>query len=363
MQPAARTDTVGAASAATVTDFAHAVACFDAARARAGASLVERSLQIAGRAVTLRVAGAALADDLTAPFAHLLQAAGAAAPPTRGQPITIDAWHEAETGVAPDARDRPPLPTPYGVMISSSDGRFVAEHREHGVVWLDRQARRIVAWVSSLDRRHLDERARPFHRALAIALGDEDVQLVHAAMVAHGEKGAILVGKGGSGKSTTSLVCLLGGLGFLGDDMVALEPLETQGQLGHCVFASAAIGLHHTERYPLLAAAARRGHHDYEEKSLVCIADLESGRVAPRAKLHAILLPRITGLRDTTHRRASTREALVALAPSSLLQLGGGARAFERMSRVVTAVPSFWLELGVDLDQIAPAIRDLLASA
>ena len=48
--------------------------------------------------------------------------------------------------------------------------------------------------------------------------------LLHAAAVGDADGVVLLVGNGGSGKSTTSVVCSQAGLGFLADDFCLLEP-------------------------------------------------------------------------------------------------------------------------------------------
>lgn len=322
--------------------------------------LRERHLRIAGQPVHLRVLGPEFAKEVAAPFEHL-DGNGAM---ERVPSLRIDVWHEEEHGISPE-RDPGIVSSlgPYGTMTASKDGRFVAEHRPHSAVWLDRQAGHIVAWFSSSERRQLDERARPFHRMLAVAMSDRGVQFAHAGLVAAEGKGALLVGRGGSGKSTSALACLIEGMDFLGDDFVGVSA-EDSRHVGHSLYRSAVLGLDHTDQYPMLRAASRPGHHTYETKSLVDLGGLEAGRFIPEVEIRAILLPRIVGTADTHVRAASARDSLVAIAPSSLLLVPGAhTRALERLAALTTEVPSFWLELGRDLGGIAPRVHELLATA
>ena len=58
-------------------------------------------------------------------------------------------------------------------------------------------------------------------------------QLIHAAAVGTDIGGALIVGKGGVGKSTTSLASLAAGLRFVGDDyvIVGFDPHPTAWSL------------------------------------------------------------------------------------------------------------------------------------
>ena len=336
------------------TGFAAASAAFGRATQAVGA-VHEQHIRLAGRVMRVRVAGNHLAEELLAPFVHL-----------RIEPaepfFRLDLWHEEETGVGLDRPGLSPGLGTYGVVVVSEDGSVVAEHRPHASALLQRQERRIVAWVSRAGRLHLDERARPFHKPLAVALADDGVQLIHAGLVQSEGRGGLFVGMGGSGKSTSTICCLLEGLPYLGDDFVGLAVNPGGGFAGYSLYCTALINPGHMRRYPLLEPACLPGHHVEEDKSVVYFGGSVGVRLANETSIDAIILPRVTVPReDTSFRPASMRDALLALAPSSLLFLpGGGPRAMDRLGDLVTRVPAYWLELGADVRQIAPRVRELL---
>ena len=79
--------------------------------------------------------------------------------------------------------------------------------------------------------------------------------------------------------------------------------------------------------------------------------------------IKAILIPRVTGLRDTTLSPASAPDGLKALAPSTLFQLSGaGAGNFGYMASLVRRVPCLHLNAGTDLAQIPRAIHGVSAA-
>jgi hypothetical protein len=335
-----------------------AAAAFETARRTSPNVVQTRYYRVAGRIVRVRIVGPRLAAALAEPCAHL-EAADDAEPA-----LAIDVWHEAEAGIPrPGAALDPGLGL-YGYMSASKDFRIVAEQRSHSAQWLDRRSQRAIVWVSALNRLCLDERARPFHKLLALRLADFGVQFVHAGLVAWDENGVLFTGKGGSGKSTCSLCCVLDGASYLGDDFIGLEAARDGSFSGHSLYGTALISPAHMTRYPALATACVPGNYPEEEKSVVELGRIAHGRLRAKTTVRAIVLPRVMGARESAFRRISAGEALLALAPSSILYLPGASpKAMERLGALVERVPSYRLELGHDLSQIPVRAKEILAEA
>lgn len=307
---------------------------------------LEYRAQVAGYPLVLRVAGEELAASLRRPLIP--------ADPTLSSAsgLTVELW---DSSAAPDVY----VPTPradlstYGFVSSDSEGRFVTDNRPNGLLMLDRVHNRIIGHYAGAHSLFLDERARPLHRLLSIWLGDRGVQFIHAGMVCPDpDRGLLLAGGGGAGKSTTSLLCLMAGFGYLSDDFVAFAHQEA-GPVAYCLFSSAVVQMQHLQRFPALTATAHAPNHSHEDKSIVFVEDLLPGQVRPSVPISAILLPKVMNRPQTTIVPASAREALLGLAPSSVMLLpGGGPRALERLASLVSAVPAFRLELGYDFERI-----------
>ena len=338
--------------------FDDAVAAFEVARK--GAVVSERHYRVAGHPMQVRIVGPALAEELEKSTAHLRVERNRDAPL-----LSVDVWHEAETGIRCPSAGLGSTPAQYGILTASDDRRFVAEQRPHSMSWLDRRTGRVIVWIAAVDRLHIDERARPFHRPLSLRLGDAGIQFVHAGLTTWQGRGALFTGKGGSGKSTTSICCLLGGFGYLGDDFVGLEA-GGDGQFhGHSLYGAALTTLGHMQRFPALAAASAKGNHPHEEKSIAWLNQVPGARFQSTTRIDAIVLPKVTlGAEDTVFERASPREALLALAPSSVLYLPAARPgAMDRLGALVESVPSFRLLLGRDVTRIPGRVQELLASA
>jgi hypothetical protein len=324
---------------------------FTSVASRTPNSIVEMDYRIAGFPVRLRIAGDDLASDIDRSLCHLRVSDGI-------EPaLTIEVWDEEVAGPAfwtrwPEEVDF------YGNVSVTPDARYVLHQRKSAVMLLDRQANRITGCVRKRSLLFLDERARPFHRLLSIWLDDQDVQFIHAALAIAENQGMLFVGSGGSGKSTSSVASFLEGFDFLSDDFVALAQTETGQMVGHSLYANCLIANDHISRFPALAEIAHKPNHDIEHKSVAYLSDHPGGRFARETPISAVILPRVVDQPRTTYRPAKSMEAMLALAPSSIIILPGAApRSLDKLGDLVTTVPAFWLELGHDVGEIGPTVR------
>src|SRR5262249_23838976 len=154
---------------------------------------------LAGQSVRIRVIGRTLANNITQPFLHLQTSRLGSAIPQ----LTIDLWDENETGI--------PLRVSSGdtaeteMIGSSPDRRFVAQGRLHSFACLDRLTHAIIGAIAWNEQISVYERAKPLARLLLEWCNDYGRQVIHAGLVAYQGQGILFAGKGGSGKSTSSL--------------------------------------------------------------------------------------------------------------------------------------------------------------
>ena len=335
-----------------------ALAYFDAVRrafTRAGVEVggeVEQRLQIAEMGICLRFAGHGLADVLSPALAPLLCSGSGR------QDIEIELWDETTTGVRV-----PPPPWRLRDVITRGDVRSLSGGRIRAHV--DTECRILMMWdseqrravVSAADAGGLPYwvRATPLRPILHWSLASPQQHLLHAAAIGDDRGGVLLIGPGGSGKSTTSLACLRDGLGYIGDDYVLAQTEPSPRAVsvyGTAKLADASVRL-------LPGVPAVRLTPD-APKFVVDVARYRPELMRPRAAISAILLPRVTPGRLVV-RPTRPLEALRALAPSTILQHANeSAGAMAVMSALVRQVPAYVLELGSDIAAVAPAIRTLL---
>lgn len=323
-------------------------------RAAQAADLAERSIRIGDAPVRLRFAGAALADQLSRAFDHLVYEEA------REAELTIDVWDSEDPGTPP-----PPLPklapgSPRGTTFYAADeGRHFATRPALGQLSAyDRASSRAWFWCSNAKELPFWELAAPFRQILHWWLPDRGALLLHAAAVGQPAGGVLLVGAGGSGKSTCALSCLTSDLLYAGDDYVAVELQPEPRVLS--LFCSGKLEPDHSARLPHLPSPSFAGGQALEEKSVFYVDERFPGRMCRDFPLRAIVAPRVHGTEPQVSRRGPA-QVLAALAPSTLLQLVPARQeALSAMAGLLADIPAFGLEVGGPTELIPPTIKRLL---
>ena len=318
----------------------------------------ELDVWVAGHRVRLRVAGRGWAQIVAASMGHLRRADTDPGAPE----LTVELWDADETATEPTRwPDADPTDPPI-LMKTSRDGRFIGEERPHSAVWLDRTHNRIRGFTRSARRLNLDERARPIHKLLSAWLEDRGIQFVHSGLITHAGKGILFVGNGGAGKSTSSISCLKAGMGYLGDDFIGLG-IERGRFVGHGLYASCLLNVHHIKRFPDLEPLGHPPYYDFEEKQVLYLTEAFPHCLGQRMTIDALMLPRVVDAEVTTFCPAPKARTLMAIAPTSVMLLPRPNRtAFDRLTRLVDETPGYWLDLGRRVDLIPDAVRALAES-
>jgi hypothetical protein len=332
-------------------------AAFEAARAAAPALYREQRFRVAGSTLQIETVGHRIHEFVAAALRHLADQGAKRYPNT----LRVRLWDADDTGVSS------PLGSPSGdpdhpeTIALSDDGRVVTDHRGQWIAVLDRSVPAVWGCAAMrAPRPLLHDYGKPLQTLLAVWCHDLGAPPVHAGMVALGDRGVLLGGTGGSGKSTTALACLEAGFTFLGDDRIVLQQ-DGNRFVGHSLFNSVLIDAGQLQHFPRLAHHAIAAAHARERKPLAFLADVYSRQTRASATVCAVALLRVARAGRTGVRPARTAEALLHIAPSSLiLPLGPGARGMARMAELLRAVPSYWVDLGTDLSDVAAAVASLL---
>lgn len=341
------------------------MAAFEAAWSGDPARRSVHRYRLAGHPVSLRIAGRELARRVTRPLSHL----SSDDEPSDPAELRIELWDGLETGVPcpiKNLRDDFYRTWPFGrhVLASTRDETTLGYQTFQALTLLDRGAGRIVGYVAAADRLSLYELGKPLQPLLFAWLSDRQVVPVHAGLVSRNGVGILLGGAGGSGKTTTSLLCARSGFDYLGDDYIALPVAENGVVRAHGLYSSTWLDPDHARSFPWLEERLIRGGPE-EDKWLVVLADVEGIGLAADTRVGALALPRVAGTQETTWAPASRAEALRRLAPSSILQLPfiSPGPALARMAELAEAVPVYRLELGTDLGRIPDRVTELLLEA
>jgi hypothetical protein len=239
---------------------------------------------------------------------------------------------------------------------SSACGRVLGVAFEQRSRYLLDRQNRVLLGVQDPDQLQLFERTKPLLLPLRAFLQDRGIHVVHAGLVVADGVGVLIAGPKGAGKSSTALRCFLAGCDLLGDDQVAV--VAGTELVGHSLYAAA-----HLEPDWLPSIGAFPAHaldRDAESEKLgIFLAEVAPERLRRSVPIGAVVLPRPTPGRPTGIAPASKAEAMMRMAPSTLLlPLGGGGDAVRALRALVERAPAYWLDAGADAAAVAAAVRE-----
>jgi hypothetical protein len=305
--------------------------------------------------IRLRFAGAAMVERLAGSFSHL------AAPDVGEDALILDVWDSASTGVnGPPVLGEPDGTDSVSPIHYFDEGGVRALSRWDTLSVLDYDSRHAWFWTADPAELRSWDWASPFRAILHWWLGHHGILQVHGGAVGVAEGGVMVVGRGGSGKSTTTLACLSSGLRYAGDDFVGMV-VEPEPWV-HSLYSSGKLEPHHLARFPSLQSAVANPVRSAEDKVIVFAADAAPGVPIAGFPLRAVLVPRVVAVEPETRLvPTSPAAALAALAPSTIFQLHPPQPdGLAKMARLVQTVPCFSAELGSDVSRIPEAILRFL---
>jgi len=309
-------------------------------------------LDVAGVPVMLEFAGPGIAELLMPALQHLEDAPNVAPQPE----VRLQVWDSISTGVE---MPPPPVPrsafTPRGDLIGFGTGRYlIAFHwSESSVCLLDREAGRGVYWVQ--DARNLPywSRSAPLRTLLHWTLMDRGRHLVHGAVVGDAQSGVLLVGKGGSGKSTTALRCLAAGMHYLGDDYVAVAADPPRA---YSLYSTAKLFVADSRPVgrPLMPLAP-------EDEKVVLALDEPAARLTRELPLRALATLRFCDQEASALERVDRETLLHAATFTTLAQLPhAGAPLHRLMQDLMSQVETMRVRLGCDPDSVVSVVREIV---
>ena len=202
----------------------------------------------------------------------------------------------------------------------------------------------------------------PFRFLLHEWFAARGLQYVHGAAVGTEKGGVLLVGKGGSGKSTTALLCAAAGMQYAGDDYCLIEPARAWA---HSLYNTGKLkGPEDYARLPQLKGLSTNPdsfERGGDGKGVYFLDAIWPDRVVAGMPLRAIVVPRVTGQAASSVEPCSAFDALVAMLPSTVAQLPAASNEdCDRMVALAEKLPTYLLHLGTDIHGIPAALTTLL---
>jgi hypothetical protein len=337
---------------------------FSEAADRAG-GIIEGTYCIGGAGFRLRYAGPALHERFSPSLEHLRVPAGALPPDGH----VVELWDGSSTGT-----DAPPSPSGVedlgvgGIATGSGPAwRAVYEGGVRTMSVIDEREDRSWFWAATAATLPEWYCSTPLRHILHDRLSSRGVQLVHAGAVGRPDGGVVIVGKSGSGKSTSTLSTLGSELGYAGDDYVGVSVGATDDRpFVHSVYGCGKLETVHLIRFPQLRFAARPERPGSapaaREKTIFYVRDTYPEQLTKGFPLKAIVVPRVTPNKETNLRTIPLTVALRALIPGTMFEIqGAGQDALSALIRFASRVETFELQLGTGLERVPVLLEDALA--
>ena len=204
------------------------------------------------------------------------------------------------------------------------------------------------------------EASAPLRLPFQWILAQEKLRLAHAAAIGIDGKGLVLFGKGGSGKSGTTLAGLAVGMNTVGDDYIALG--FDEHPFARAVFSHVKQDDEGIARIPGLAGHLRDEARNWRGKVEFQPDLIFTGAFINEMKISAAILPSISQREKPYLERINPANALLALISSNAQydpsRPDGGLRFFADFLR---KIPCYRMDLSINALDNGLALKALLA--
>jgi len=225
----------------------------------------------------------------------------------------------------------------------------------------DYQTKTALFWMNDARVIPSYESSAPLKSILHWAMKSYQKQMMHAAAIGRPDSGIVVVGKGGSGKSTIALSSLISPLYYVGDDYILFGyDGET---VVYSIYNSAKVEWGHLGKFPHLEDKVSNSGRCDHEKAIIFIYDHYPMKMTRRMAVRAVVVPAITGEKETTIKPVSSSEGIKAALPSTIFQLAGAdSETFAFVSNIMKTLPCYSLEVGTEINEISTVLTDFVDS-
>ena len=264
--------------------------------------------------------------------------------------------------VSVDPAAAPPFDQIATGLNRDTNGSFVVVARSPSAVeaWRPSEHPQLTLDLSPQALNSGDRLAQPAHLSIGAWISARGQYLMHAAGVALGDRGVLLLGAGGRGKTTTALACAAGGLSFLGDDLCIAAP-DTSGQARHRLH-----GLYGTAKLNADSLSRLDAQHwkvlGMTPKGKTVVMLPQEFGFSRSCRLVACVCVVPEGAMVYEPQLLSRTQAVRQLAQASLPGIGSFGPSglwLAGLSRLARDVPTFKLGLGWDLRRLVDVLSGL----
>jgi len=312
---------------------------------------------IAGFEIELRFANSALVRQITPGLAHLKSQ------PKDSPALTVCIWDSVSTG------EQMPAP-PWSQQQFNARGEVRGFYNEH--IFLSFQPDRNILnmldtnrnlglfWIRDSNDFPPNLRAVPLRPIFHWWMRENGLLFVHAAAAGIKDSGVLIVGKGGSGKSSSALACLTSGMLYLGDDHVLIKTDPEPSIFS--LYSAARMDELLLDTLKVKSKLFDNTRVKKEDKALIFLNQLVPSQLVPGLPMQAVIVPSVTDKPETSITPVSSMAAVRALAPSTIFMLSGaGKKELSEMVKIVQHVSCFSLQIGNNLWDVPELILQILS--
>ena len=318
----------------------------------------DKNILLAGLNVRIKFAGQALIPIILPAIAHLIQ---------DEENLVID----YTIFIWDSTTNQTPLPTfngsindikLRGEIAGYNNNRYQAAYFTHArmLSLLDMEDKIGVICLADLKEMPSFEIACPLRSLFSWIIRKHGRSIIHAGAVGSGNGAVLIGGQSGSGKSSTSLRCLLAGLDYLGDDLTAIS-LNEDIPIVYSLYSSGKTHNRDLETFSEFKNIALHKKDAYSSKEIYLLYPHYKNQLTLQKEIKAVLIPDLSGGTELKFSKISLASVLSIMCSSTKELLPDtGNEIFFTLASILHKVPCYRFYLGADPAAIPKAIQRII---
>ena len=187
---------------------------------------------------------------------------------------------------------------------------------------------------------------------------NRDSSMIHSASIAFDGMALLIAGRGGSGKSSTALSCIMNGMEYLGDDYVVVNG-EKKFSVSS-VYNSIKLTSDSLKKFSGINKNVINPSFTKNEKGVAFLSEIKKFAMVRSASLKGVILPEISGFDHSSFSRISSSECFRSLAPSTIFQhIGRRNNISKFIAQLTKHLPCYKLKTGRDPELISEIVKSI----
>lgn len=206
-------------------------------------------------------------------------------------------------------------------------------YNENRIEAYDRNSSTMFFSASDFSQDSVAKYGHLFVQLFSAALEEKDACLVHAAAIGMQQKGVLIVGKGGAGKSTLAISSLLQGCDYISDDYTVLK--QSSKLFAFPIYSIAYLTPQILNHFPALSAKCICMNYN-NEKYMVDLSSYHSN-FASKMEVKTVIFPELSNIDTPVIEKMNAGTAVTQLVYSTLTQ-SGNRKNQDKIKKIISFV-------------------------